>query len=445
MPYQPRLLPISARQLLARCHQLELPALLYSGLSGHARSSPRRLVLACQPDRYRVARTPQELQSLLAEIRDDLPPVAVEHDQFRSGWLGYCAFDAGELLPDQSGMAARTDGRTPLAAFGRYLWSLELLPDRDECWLHNPLGLPSSRLADVEHYLLSVTNTGAETGNGEPPPQWQPVWSRHQYDQAFDAVQNYLQAGDVYQVNLTMPWHTDADLRDLNPMPLLRAFDAPFSGYFRTPELTLLSVSPERFIRTAGGHITTSPIKGTSPRAADPVQDEANRQWLATSTKNQAENLMIVDLLRNDLGRSATTGSVRVESLFAIESHANVHHMVSTITAAIKPTLNAVDVFCNAFPGGSITGAPKRRAMEIISELEAAPRGLYCGSFGYFEHSGSSDFNILIRTIEAGADGAWCWGGGGIVIDSEAASEYQEVQDKIGRIMATRLTQESAR
>jgi para-aminobenzoate synthetase component 1 len=199
-----------------------------------------------------------------------------------------------------------------------------------------------------------------------------------------------------------------------------------------------VSVSPERFISIdASGLIEAKPIKGTIKRSASESEDAALINELKNSSKNQAENLMIVDLLRNDLSMSAKAGSVKVDKLFELESHPNVHHLVSTISAELDANTLAKDAITNAFPGGSITGAPKKRAMEIIEELEVQPRSLYCGSFGYFSDSGNADFNILIRSLEFRENTITCWGGGGITVDSDCAEEYEESLTKIRRIMET--------
>lgn len=437
MSVTPLLLPVSARQLLMVCHRLDTPALLYCGTSGstHTGEQRRRIILACQPDEQVCAHQPAELQSLILRFQHHSGPTT--ESVFRSGWLGYFSYDAGELL---MGLDNRPGARAPLAEFGYYPLTLELYPDSDECWLWNPQQHPQTRVEQLLNHLQQTLNTALPLADSSATDaiiadDWQPAWSYPRYQQAFNRVQEYLRSGDAYQVNLTMPYYSQTDLRDRNPLALLEHFDAPFSGYFRTPTLTLFSVSPERFIRIENDRMTTSPIKGTAPRHPDPTTDHQNREWLRNSTKNQAENLMIVDLLRNDLGMCAQTGSVKVEKLFAIESHANVHHMVSTIVARVLPRLRAIDVIVSALPGGSITGAPKRRSMEIIQELEADRRGLYCGSFGYVDDSGTTDFNILIRSIQAYANGASCWAGGGVVIDSDAAGEYQEIQDKIGRLL----------
>lgn len=434
MPVQPLLLPVSARQLLRVCHRLDTPALLYSGSSGSADDSYTRprIILACQPDELVSAHSLDDLNALIQRLQ--LPDTDTPEAIFRSGWLGYFGYDAGELLLKLRDVGSSA---TPLAEFGYYPLSLEIFPDTDECWLWNVDACPDNRVQQLLQHLdatLALEPTEPEA-SAVLTTDWQPAWEFERYQQAFDQVQAYLRSGDAYQVNLTMPYYSQQDLRDHNPMALLQPFNAPFSGYFRTPALTLFSVSPERFIRVEQRLMTTSPIKGTAPRSSDAQQDEHNREWLRNSAKNQAENLMIVDLLRNDLGMSAEIGTVKVEKLFDIESHANVHHMVSTIVARVLKDLYPIDVIVSALPGGSITGAPKRRAMEIIRELEADRRGLYCGSFGYVDNRGTCDFNILIRSIQAFAHGANCWAGGGIVIDSDAAGEYQEIKDKIGRLL----------
>lgn len=176
----------------------------------------------------------------------------------------------------------------------------------------------------------------------------------------------------------------------------------------------------------------TKPIKGTRPRSDSPVIDQQNRESLMNSGKDQAENLMIVDLLRNDLGRTCVTGSIKVDKLFAIESFPNVHHMVSTVSGHLKPDTDNLTLLTNAFPGGSITGAPKHRAMEIIAELEAANRGFYCGSLIRVDVLGGMDSNILIRSLVAADGQISCWGGGGIVADSTCEQEFQEIRDKVG-------------
>jgi para-aminobenzoate synthetase component 1 len=209
---------------------------------------------------------------------------------------------------------------------------------------------------------------------------------------------------------------------------------APFSAYLRTPHADILSFSPERLVRVEDRKILTQPIKGTRGRHSDPTEDQRLADELRHSEKDQAENLMIVDLLRNDLGKSAITGSIKVDKLFELNTYENVHHLVSPISGELKPDISAMDLLRNCFPGGSITGAPKRRAMEIIGELEPVKRHVYCGAIGYYSYHGNLDTNLPIRTLVCDADQLYYWGGGGIVADSDASEEYAESLLKVNFI-----------
>jgi para-aminobenzoate synthetase component 1 len=262
-------------------------------------------------------------------------------------------------------------------------------------------------------------------------------WTRSQYDHAFAQIQQYLKAGDCYQVNLTQPFDATWSGAALPLLaPLMTLTRAPFAGYWACGDLEILSCSPELFIAfEPAGVVVTRPIKGTAPRLSDPIQDAASRQQLIDSDKDRSENLMIVDLLRNDLSVHAQTGSVRVPTLFEVESFAQVHHLVSEIRAVLKPEQSPLRLLMDALPGGSITGAPKVRAMQIIAELEAGPRGAYCGSLGYLNADGTGRFNILIRTIQRTGNQLQAWVGGGITIASAVDSEYQECLDKISAIL----------
>jgi para-aminobenzoate synthetase component 1 len=260
------------------------------------------------------------------------------------------------------------------------------------------------------------------------------------YFDAFAAIKDYLASGECYQVNLARhyaasltgdrsqaSWSTYRRLVELQP--------APFGAYLSTPFGEMVCLSPERFIRHNGSRIVTSPIKGTAPRHRDIGRDHASHERLRRSAKDRAENLMIVDLLRNDLGRICRPGSINVDELFRIESFANVHHMVSTIRGETRPGVDAWEVLTATFPGGSITGAPKIRAMQIINELEPVARAIYCGSIGYVDRSGTLDTNIAIRTLAFTPSGVHGWGGGGIVADSIATTEMAEIEHKIGRLL----------
>ena len=257
-----------------------------------------------------------------------------------------------------------------------------------------------------------------------------------QYAEQFKKIKRYIKDGDCYQVNFAQrftagvtghPWDAYRRLRNLNA--------APFSAYLPLPNATILSSSPERFLKLKNNVVETKPIKGTMPRSPNPEMDEASKEQLANSEKDRAENVMIVDLMRNDIGKTCSIGSVKVSKLFAIESFAKVHHLVSTVNGRLGDGKNATDLLRGCFPGGSITGAPKIRAMEIIEELEPTRRSIYCGSIGYIGFDGGMDTNIAIRTLLHHDAHMYCWAGGGIVADSGLHDEYQECLDKASAML----------
>ncbi len=241
----------------------------------------------------------------------------------------------------------------------------------------------------------------------------------------------YIAAGDIYQVNLShrIECPFDGDPLDLF-LDLSRRNPAPFAAFIDTGEFQLVSASPERFVSLQGARARTGPIKGTRPRGATPDQDERLARDLLESAKDRAENVMIADLVRNDLGRVCDSGSVRVEALCALESFATVHHLVTTVGGRLRPDVDRIDLLRALFPGGSMTGAPKVRAMEIIDELEGEERGVYSGGIGYLSLDGGMDFNIVIRTILCASGLAHIRVGGAIVADSDPEREHRETLDK---------------
>ena len=256
------------------------------------------------------------------------------------------------------------------------------------------------------------------------------------YTRAFNRIKQYLKEGDCYQVNLAQrfvarcegdPWSAYQLLRELNA--------APFSCYLNLPDVQILSSSPERFLKLTKGVVETKPIKGTRPRKQDNAEDQQQIKSLESSDKDRAENLMIVDLLRNDISKTCLKGSVKVPVIFDVESYATVHHLVSTITGILADDQHALDLLKSCFPGGSITGAPKIRAMEIIEELEPNRRGVYCGAIGYIGFDGNMDSNIAIRTLVHSKKTIRFWAGGGIVNDSVVEEEYQESFDKAAAML----------
>jgi para-aminobenzoate synthetase component 1 len=280
-----------------------------------------------------------------------------------------------------------------------------------------------------------------------PPPPSPPAaplevasnFSRSDYEAMVRRVVDYILAGDIFQANLSQrfraplpegmtPFGLYCRLRRLNP--------APFAAFLKFDDVEIASASPERFLSLRGNRVETCPIKGTRPRGCTPTEDRILADELLDSEKDRAENVMIVDLLRNDLSRVCRDGSVEVPRLCGLESFATVHHLVSTVLGELRPGMTAVDLLAACFPGGSITGAPKIRAMEIIAGLEPTRRGPYCGSIGYIGFDGSMDTSIVIRTYAMRNGQVTFQAGGGIVADSEPAAEYAETLAKAQALIA---------
>lgn len=347
---------------------------------------------------------------------------------FQGGALGLFGYDLGrrfETLPDH----ALADIPLPDMAVGLYDWALIVDHQKQVVSLLSHTDV-NARLAWLEG-LEPVPAADFQLTSG-----WRANMTAEEYAEKFARVQNYLQSGDCYQVNLAQRFQATYQGDEWQAFTHLNASNrAPFSAFVRLERGAILSLSPERFIHLAEGTIQTRPIKGTLPRLADPVADRMQAEKLAASPKDRAENLMIVDLMRNDIGRVAVPGSVRVPELFVVEPFPAVHHLVSTITAQLPASRTACDLLRAAFPGGSITGAPKVRAMEIIDELEPHRRNAWCGSIGYVSLCGTMDTSITIRTLTACDGNLYCSAGGGIVADSQVEAEYQETFDKVNRIL----------
>ncbi len=277
------------------------------------------------------------------------------------------------------------------------------------------------------------------SGPASSDPAPSRTFSQKAYQSAVQAALAYIAAGDIYQVNLSQrfetalkvpAWELYQRLRERNP--------APFAAYLDFGDVQVVSASPERFLRVSDRHVQTRPIKGTRPRGSTPANDRRLAQELLSSEKDRAELTMIVDLERNDLGRVCRFGSVQVSEMFALESYPTVHHLVSTVTGELRPEMSHVDLLRASLPGGSITGAPKIRSVEIIDELESTRRGVYTGCIGYLGFDGETDLNIAIRTFTIARGRAWWQVGGGIVADSTPEGEYQETLDK-GAALASAL------
>lgn len=347
---------------------------------------------------------------------------------FTGGAIGYFAYDlvrSRGLLP-----AERATG-VPDMAIGIYDWAVLVDHESRETTLVSEGRDPQTmRMWDQLVQLFSAPATRLEGRFSVQRPGVSNL-SKASYEAAFSRVGRYIDAGDCYQINLTQRyssliegdrWALYNALRDANP--------APHAAWLNFPDVQVMSSSPERFVELRAGKARTRPIKGTRPRGVDPGRDAALARALAESEKDRAENLMIVDLLRNDFGKVCRPGSVQVPELFVVESFARVHHLVSTVTGDLNEGHDALDLLDAVFPGGSITGAPKRRAMEIIDEIEPDPRGIYCGAIGYIGYNGDMDTSIAIRTLVGQGDEISFGVGGGIVADSRVDDEYQECLDK---------------
>lgn len=262
------------------------------------------------------------------------------------------------------------------------------------------------------------------------------AWTRRRFVEGVRRIREWIAAGDIYQVNLAQRF--EAEVRGASLFTLYErlreASPAPMAGWLSLDGKEVLSSSPETFLRISGRGIETRPIKGTRPRFADPAADRRSAVELQTSPKEIAELVMITDLMRNDLGQVSEFGSVQVDEMLRLETLGQVHHLVSTVRGRLREEVGPVDALAACFPGGSITGAPKRRAMEIIRELEQEPRGLYCGAIGYFGYHGESQFNIAIRTMVREGGRLHFHTGAGIVADSDPEKEYEETLHKAAGI-----------
>ncbi len=415
----------------------------------------RRTAVSGEP----AARAPADPLAVLAErlarFRAErlagLPP-------FQGGAAGLFGYDLCHHL-ERLPRPRYDEFAVPDLAVGLYDWVVAFDHRAGRCWLIST-GLPETdprrrrrraarRLSALRHLLRSDAPTPAPCPPTSPPlrlaPQWPvpglaPLTSTFDRDGYLAAVRRaveYVHAGDCFQVNVAQRLLAPADVPPRVLYRRLRERNAaPFAGYFDLGEFVLASASPERFVRVSLGEdgradaVETRPIKGTRPRGRTPEEDRARAAELLASAKDRAENVMIVDLLRNDLGRVCRYGSVRVPAVCRLESYRYVHHLVSEVRGRLREGMGALDLLRAAFPGGSVTGAPKVRAMAIIAELEPTARGPYCGSLGYIGFDGVMDTNILIRTFTIGRGWVQFPVGGGIVADSEPEREYEETWHK---------------
>jgi para-aminobenzoate synthetase component 1 len=432
-----------------------LPHLLFLDSAERHEVRGRYSYVTAQPVAFSRGRLDSGLDPFLAlatrKASEDLH-LPAELPPFRGGIAGLFGYGLGRAI-EKIPKPHFDEFEVPDLAVGWYDWVVSFDHRDNRAWVVTT-GFPES--SPVQRWKAAAPRLRAVLDRLQEPYESEPLeidrgasprlsrqyplpgfpgvtsnFDRSGYEAAVARAVEYIHAGDCFQVNLSQrllaplhehPLELYGRLRRLNP--------APFAGYFDLGGFQVLSASPERFLRVEDGEVETRPIKGTRPRGRTPEEDAALVAELAASAKDRAENVMIVDLMRNDLGRVCEFGSVRVPRVCEVESFRFVHHLVSEVRGRLRPGCGPLDLLRAAFPGGSVTGAPKVRAMEIIAELEPTARGPYCGSLGFIGFDGAMDTNILIRTMTAGRGWLQFPVGGGIVADSDPRREYEETLHK---------------
>lgn len=394
------------------------------------------IVSACPYDSIEIDENLDQIPQLIKKLNHTLSSqTSVSDLPFQGGAIGYISYDFGARQLGIDSKVQSTLQNMPLLSLGLYDWAIITDHHQQSVTLF-AANLQQSTRGIINEVLDLWQSSGGYSPHAALKSDFTSLMRQDEYINAFSAIYQALKEGRSYQVNLTQPfnaayegdsWAFYKKINKKNPVP--------FAAFLRTADADILSFSPERFLYYDNGHLITSPIKGTIRRSNDPIEDEQLKLELASCEKNRAENVMIVDLLRNDLGKIAQAGSVHVSSLCEVQSYSLVHHLVSTIEAQCLSSVKPFDAFLSCFPGGSITGAPKIEAMRIIDEQERYARGVYCGAIGYFSRHGRFDTNIAIRTITAKDNFLHLAAGGGIVIDSNYEDEYRECFIKIAAIM----------
>jgi len=356
---------------------------------------------------------------------------------FTAGAIGYFGYDLGWQLEKLPRIAV-DDLKLNDIYLGFYDWALVFDNNNKRCYITST-GLPEKdpnlrqvlakeRIKNVRNKLRTIEGYDSDDfSNLIDTPLLFSNFKKTSYLQAVERVKKHITAGDIYQANLSQRFMTELKIKPYELYKKLRTINpAPFASFLNFEDLVILSASPERFLRISDRNVITRPIKGTRRRGDMAIEDEKLKEELLSSEKDRAELIMIIDLERNDLGKVCDYGSVRVKELITLESYATVFHLVSTIRGKLYEDKNHIDCIKACFPGGSITGAPKIRAMEILEELEPTKRGIYTGSIGYLGFNGETDLNIVIRTMIVKNDMVYFHVGGGIVADSIPENEYQE-------------------
>ncbi|BCA95514.1 aminodeoxychorismate synthase, component I [Legionella antarctica] len=396
------------------------------------------ILSACPHERIIITENTCNKASVLHHLKKKLSLQPSESDlPFQGGAIGYISYDLGARLHGINSRAQSTLQDMPLLDLGLYDWAIIV-----DHYLKKVIFFAAnnhSATADIMPEIIKLWRAiSSETQSKQFTVKsgFTPLITKEAYQNSFQAIHQALKEGRSYQVNFTQPFHAayEGDTWEMYKK-ICAKNPVPFSAFLKTKEASILSFSPERFLLNDKGKLLTSPIKGTIRRSCNSFEDEQLKNQLTSCAKNRAENVMIVDLLRNDLGKISFPGSVHVSNLCAVQSYNALHHLVSDIEAQCLDVVHPFDAFISCFPGGSITGAPKLESMKIINEQERYARGIYCGSIGYFSQHGRFDTNIAIRTISAREDILHLAAGGGIVIDSNSEDEYRECYIKIAAII----------
>ncbi|PJE12734.1 aminodeoxychorismate synthase component I [Legionella sp.] len=405
-------------------------------LQSSDRKDGRYDILSAYPyDQFKLEGT-SSTTDIYNQLQELISPTVSELDlPFQGGAIGYFTYDFAASLAGINSVPHAELKHMPLVHLGLYDWAL--ISDHNLKRISLFAANTRPETAQIVKEVLAIWHReSSKTDSFILTNEFSPLVTKEAYQAAFHAIHQDLRRGRSYQVNYTQAFKAkyQGDVWEMYKK-IIKNNPVPYSAFLRFAETEVLSFSPERFLMMDQRKLLTSPIKGTAKRSSNPQEDEFLRSQLLVSSKNNAENVMIVDLLRNDLGKIAEPGSVQVRDLCVVESYQAVHHLVSHIEAVCLESKTAMDVFAACFPGGSITGAPKLEAMRIIAEQEAHGRGLYCGAIGYFSRHGRFDTNIAIRTVVARQETLLLASGGGIVIDSNWEDEYLECFTKIAAIV----------
>jgi para-aminobenzoate synthetase component 1 len=436
--------PPEPLELLERFAHLPYPVLLDGAADHH--DLGRFSYLAADPvatQRGTAADWPALRDRLRATITSS-PPMAPDLPPFQGGWIGWLGYELGAAF-DRMPRAAQDPLLLPDVSLALHDWVIAWDHVVGTAWLvstgidaHGELS--ASRAQRRADEVLARLSTGeCPDASGFAPTVAAADFTPAAYRSAVAEVVEHVLAGDIFQANLAQRFAAPFAGRPVALYRQIRRHSAaPLAAYLDHDDVQLLSASPERFLRLEASTraVETRPIKGTRRRGHDPVEDAALARALEASEKDRAENVMIVDLLRNDLARVCAPGTIAVPLLCALESHPTVHHLVSTVTGTLREGRDVLDLLAATFPGGSITGAPKLRAMAVIASLEPVTRGAYCGAIGWIGRDGSGSFSIAIRTVTIARGLASFHAGGGITALSDPEAEYQETLDKAAALMA---------